>query len=68
MSVHNIIEISEDEYLKLHYRIDNYQNIMLEILDILSSEEITARGSMYQKGRNDLAKKIYSRIEKEIER
>jgi len=68
MSVHNIIEISEDEYLKLHYMIDNYQNIMLEILDILASEEITASGSMYQKGRYDLAKKIYSRIEKEIER
>lgn len=68
MSVHNIIEISEDEYLKLHYRIDNYQNTILQILDILTSEEITARGSMYQKGRYDLAKKIYSRIEKEIER
>lgn len=68
MSAHNIIEISEDEYLKLHYMIDNYQNIMLEILDILTSEEITTRGSMYQKGRHDLAKKIYSRLEKEIER
>lgn len=68
MSAHNIIEISEDEYLKLHYRIDNYQNTILNILDILTSEEITARGSMYQRGRYDLAKKIYSRIEKEIER
>lgn len=68
MIAHNIIEISEDEYLKLHYTINNYQDTILQILDILASEEITARGSMYQKGRYDLAKKIYSRIEKEIEK
>lgn len=62
----DVIEITEEEYLQLHCRIHKYQKTILRVLDILESEQITARGSMYQKGRHDVARKICAAIEKEI--
>lgn len=62
----DVIEITGEEYYNLICKLQNYQLIMFKILDTLASEQITARGSMYQKGRYDLARKIANQIEKEI--